>query len=132
MSNFEQMKELIAAMSGTGENVLAVNKSYLEFMGSLEGGVFLSQLIFFSDKSKRTDGYFYRQQQAKEKPEIIAFKGIKGVKEMLYELLNTGGNEHLTFGSTKESLILGGQWWISDSFVEPNVKCSFPPVFKSS
>lgn len=54
------MRELISTMSGTGENVIAVNKAYLEFMGSLEGGVFLSQLIFFSDKSKRTDGYFYK------------------------------------------------------------------------
>ncbi len=53
-----------------------------------------------------------KQAQAKEKPEIITFKGIRGVKEMLYELLNAGGNEHLTFGSTKESLILGDEWWI--------------------
>jgi len=53
------------------------------------------------------------QQQAKEKPEIISFRGTKGIKELLYELLDAGGKEHHTLGSTKKSLMLGETWWIS-------------------
>ena len=54
-----------------------------------------------------------KQKISKEKPEIITFKGIKGVKELLLELLDAGGTEHHTFGSTKESLMLGESWWVN-------------------
>jgi HTH-type transcriptional regulator, sugar sensing transcriptional regulator len=54
-----------------------------------------------------------KQQQAKEKPEIITFRGIKGVKELLLELLEAGGKEHHTFGSSVKSLMLGDAWWVS-------------------
>jgi sugar-specific transcriptional regulator TrmB len=54
-----------------------------------------------------------KQNEAKAKPEVVSFKGIKGIKELLYELLDAGGKEHHTFGSTKESLMLGGPWWVT-------------------
>lgn len=54
-----------------------------------------------------------KQKQAQEKPEIITFRGINGIKELLIELLEAGGKEHHTFGSTAESLMLGDAWWVS-------------------
>lgn len=54
-----------------------------------------------------------KQKITKEKPEITTFKGIKGIKELLMELLDAGGTEHHTFGSTKESLMLGDSWWVN-------------------
>ena len=54
-----------------------------------------------------------KQQESKEKPEIITFRGMRGIKELLLELLEAGGKEHHTFGSTTKSLMLGGAWWIS-------------------
>ncbi len=53
-----------------------------------------------------------KQKTAQEKSEIISFKGIRGVKELLMELLDAEGKEHHTFGSTKESLMLGEAWWV--------------------
>lgn len=53
------------------------------------------------------------QDMAKEKPEITVFRGIKGIRELLYELLEAGGKEHHTFGSTKKSLMMGDAWWVS-------------------
>lgn len=53
-----------------------------------------------------------KQQTAKQKPEIIAFRGIKGIKELLMELLDAGGKEHHTFGSTIKSLMLGDAFWV--------------------
>ena len=54
-----------------------------------------------------------KQQMAKQKPEIITFRGIKGIKELLVELLEAGGKEHHTFGSTVKSLMLGDAWWVN-------------------
>ena len=54
-----------------------------------------------------------KQQMAKQKPEIITFRGIKGIKELLVELLEAGGKEHHTFGSTVKSLLLGDAWWVN-------------------
>ena len=54
-----------------------------------------------------------KQKIAKEKPEIITFRGIKGIKELLLELLAAGGKEHHTFGSSVKSLMLGDAWWVN-------------------
>ncbi len=54
-----------------------------------------------------------KQKGSKQKPEIITFRGIKGIKELLTELLEAGGKEHHTFGSTVKSLMLGETWWVN-------------------
>ncbi len=54
-----------------------------------------------------------KQQQAKQKPEIITFRGIKGIRELLTELLEAGGKEHHTFGSSVKSLMIGDAWWVA-------------------
>jgi SAM-dependent methyltransferase len=46
------------------------------------------------------------------KTETITFEGVDGIKEMLGILLNAGGKEHHTFGSAKESLMMGDEFWI--------------------
>ena len=53
-----------------------------------------------------------KQKTAKQKAEVQTFRGIKGIKELLYELLEAGGKEHHTFGSTKQSLMIGESWWV--------------------
>lgn len=54
-----------------------------------------------------------KQQMAKEKSEVTTFRGIKGIRELLYGLLEAGGTEHHTFGSAKESLMMGDAFWMS-------------------
>jgi len=54
-----------------------------------------------------------KQTQAKEKPEVKMFRSIKGIKEMLLELLDANGKEHHTFGSSVKSLMISDAWWIS-------------------
>ncbi len=54
-----------------------------------------------------------KQKISKEKPVAETFEGIRGIKELLLELLDAGGKEHHTFGSTKESLMLGDAFWIN-------------------
>ena len=54
-----------------------------------------------------------KQEKAKEKSEVVTFRGIKGIRELLYELLDAEGKEHHTFGSSKDSLMMGDPFWIS-------------------
>lgn len=54
-----------------------------------------------------------KQESAKQKSEIVSFRGIKGIRELLYELLNAGGTEHHTLGSPKESVMMGDHFWTS-------------------
>lgn len=59
MSNIDIARHLISSISGQ-DNYLTVNRIFVQFMGSLEGGVFLQQLIFWSDKTQNLDGFFYK------------------------------------------------------------------------
>ncbi|MBI5003311.1 BlaI/MecI/CopY family transcriptional regulator [Candidatus Woesearchaeota archaeon] len=72
---------------------------------------------YISEKKERFEELLpellLKQKMAKEKPEIITFRGIKGIKELLVELLEAGGKEHHTFGSTVKSLMLGDAWWVN-------------------
>jgi sugar-specific transcriptional regulator TrmB len=72
---------------------------------------------FIEDKKRRFEEILpqllLKQQLSKDKPATIMFQGIRGIKELLLELLDAGGNEHHTFGSTAKSLMLGEQWWIN-------------------
>ena len=72
---------------------------------------------FINEKKERFEELLpellLKQRTAKEKPEIVTFRGIKGIKELLLELLEAGGKEHHTFGSTAKSLMLGEGWWVS-------------------
>lgn len=53
-----------------------------------------------------------KQLTAKRKPEVITYRGIRGIKELMLELLDAGGTEHHTIGSCEASLMLGSEWWI--------------------
>lgn len=55
----------------------------------------------------------FKQQMSKEKSEVTTFRGIKGAKELLNELLDAGGKEHCAYGSTTEGLMLGDAFWIN-------------------
>lgn len=72
---------------------------------------------FINEKKQRFEQILpellIKQQTAKETTEMTTFRGIRGMKELLFELLDAGGNEHHTIGSAKESLMLGDEWWVS-------------------
>ncbi|PIN75845.1 hypothetical protein COV18_01545 [Candidatus Woesearchaeota archaeon CG10_big_fil_rev_8_21_14_0_10_37_12] len=74
-------------------------------------------LTFLDDKKERVQEIIpellAKQQTAKEKPEVITFRGVRGVKELLYELLEAGGNKQYTLGSTEKAFLLPGTWWES-------------------
>lgn len=46
-------------MSGQ-DNVVTIPKIYIELTGDLTAALVLNQIVFWSDKSKRNDGFFYK------------------------------------------------------------------------
>ena len=59
MGNYDDIKNVISTFSGT-ERHITVPRVYLEMLGDFNTAAFLNQLIFWSDKTRRTDGYFYK------------------------------------------------------------------------
>ena len=74
------------------------------------------QLIGFIDEKKARlaaalPGLESLRATAESEPQITSYRGTRGVKELLYELLDAGGKEHHTFGSASKSVMLGDEWW---------------------
>ena len=59
MGNYDDIKSVISTFSGT-ERHITVPRVYLEMLGDFNTAAFLNQLIFWSDKTRRSDGYFYK------------------------------------------------------------------------
>ena len=59
MSNYKLAIALLKEMSGQSK-VMTIPRLYIEYMGSLDGGLVLSQVIYYSDRGSRTDGWFYK------------------------------------------------------------------------
>ena len=58
MNNQKTMFELVKSMSGQA-NILTVPRAYIELMGSIDGALLLSQIIYWSDKGD--GGWFYKK-----------------------------------------------------------------------
>lgn len=59
MSNYENLKILISGFSGQ-DSIITVPRVYIEVTGDYNTAILLNQIIFWSDKSKRKDGLFYK------------------------------------------------------------------------
>jgi len=62
MTKQKDMFNLIKSFSGQN-NILTAPKLFIDLMGSIEGGLFLSQLLYWSDKTKNQYGWFYKTYQ---------------------------------------------------------------------
>jgi hypothetical protein len=58
MSNYDDTMTVIRAISGQ-ENTIVIPRAFIRFMGSVSGGLFLNQLVFWSDKGA-DDQFFYK------------------------------------------------------------------------
>ncbi len=75
-------EEIIRSLSGQ-QNWLSMPKAYIDTMGSLEGGLMLSQMIYWSNKGSRADGYFWKSYKSwKEETSLSKYQVSKQVKIM--------------------------------------------------
>lgn len=59
MNNHNQAISIIKSLTGQA-NVLTIPRVFVDFMFSLDGALFLSQVIYWSDKGKDNEGWFYK------------------------------------------------------------------------
>ena len=59
MNNNEMIRGLIKSFSGM-DRIITIPKIYIELTGDLNTAAFLNQVVFWSDKTSRKDGYFYK------------------------------------------------------------------------
>ena len=76
MSNYTAIREVIKRFSGQ-ENTFVVPKMYVEYTGDLTTAVLLNQIVFYSDKSKRTDGYFYKSYKEWEEDICLTERQVR-------------------------------------------------------
>lgn len=46
-----------------GNNIIPIPRLFVDLTGNMETAIFLSQLLFWSDKGKRSDGFIYKSRQ---------------------------------------------------------------------
>src|SRR5690606_33376291 len=76
MSNYEAIKALIAQTSGQ-KNILTIPKIYVELTGNFTTALLLNQIVFYSDKSKRDDGYFYKTYKEWEEEVLLTERQVR-------------------------------------------------------
>ncbi|MGH2319355.1 conserved phage C-terminal domain-containing protein [Planococcus sp. SE5232] len=85
MSNYKAMRELTKRLSGQ-ENVFTVPRIYVQYTGDLTTAILLNQIVFYSDKSKRTDGFFYKTYDEWEQEICLSKRQVSYSTEKLKAL----------------------------------------------
>lgn len=71
----KQIVELIRSLAGQ-YNTLTIQRPYIKFTGSIEGGLLLSQIIYWSDRTNNEDGWFYKTFAAWEEEICIKQRAV--------------------------------------------------------
>ena len=108
MSNYQIVQALIAQFSGQ-HNTIGVPRVLCKLMGSLEGGVFLSQIIYWSDKGRDGEWFYKSYQEWEEEVLLSEYKVRKyskklekiGVLEIDLRKANGAPTCHYRFDSEK-------------------------------
>lgn len=83
MSNYAAIREILRRISGQ-ENVFTVPKIYVQYTGDLTTAVLLNQIVFLSDKSKRTDGFFYKTYKEWEEEICLTERQVRySIKKLM-------------------------------------------------
>ena len=85
MSNYNDMKLLIATYSGN-ERHITIPKIYLELTNDYPTAALLNQMIFWSDKTKRRDGFFYKTYKEWEEETFLSEYQVRRASKVLKEL----------------------------------------------
>lgn len=85
MSNHEYINDIIASFSGSRRQI-TFPKIYLELTGEYHLAVFLNQLIYWSDKSHRNDGYFYKKNDDWKEEILLSDYQIRRATKKLKEM----------------------------------------------
>lgn len=85
MSNYDYMNNIIKTFSGDKRTV-TIPKIYLELTEDYPTAAFLNQLIYWSDKSKRKDGYFYKKYEDWNEEILLSNYQIRRITKTLEDM----------------------------------------------
>ena len=85
ISNYKKIANIIKQMSGQS-NVITVPRIYIEFTGDLTTAVVLNQIVFWSDKTKRTDGFFYKSYKEWTEETCLTERQVRYAVKKLKEM----------------------------------------------
>jgi hypothetical protein len=130
MSYQKEVFNLLAEMSGT-QNVVAVPRMLCKMTGSLEGGMFLSQLIYWADKGGNKEGWFYKSYpEWNEEVFLSEYQIRKMTKEFIEKgflettLKKANGSPTLHYRINKVAL---SEWILKNLSIPDTEKFQEPP-----
>ncbi|WP_079476418.1 DnaD domain-containing protein [Marinococcus halophilus] len=91
MSKHQELRAIMKKMSGQ-DSIITVPRIFIEYLeGDLNTALVLNQLVFYADKTKRTDGFFYKSYGEWEAETGLTRRKIKGSIDKLVnkELVTT-------------------------------------------
>ncbi len=62
MSTYSDIRHILTQVSGH-DRVVTIPKLYIDLTGNLAEAILLNQIVFYSDKSNRKDGFFYKTHE---------------------------------------------------------------------
>ncbi|MGR5963949.1 hypothetical protein ACT7DB_05020 [Bacillus cereus] len=77
--------DIIHTFSGQA-NKIVVNTVFIDLVDDLETGLFLSQLVYWSDRTTREDGYFYKTDSEWHEEIRISKYGVRKARKKLEEM----------------------------------------------
>lgn len=87
MSNYNAIRAIVKQFSGQ-DNIVTVPKVFVKLTGDFTSAILLNQIVFYSDKSKRNDGFFYKTYKEWEEEVCMSERqvryGSKKLKEAGY------------------------------------------------
>jgi DnaD/phage-associated family protein len=80
-----QVFSIISQFTGQN-NIITVNVTLVDFVGDLESGLFLSQMIYWADRSKRKDGFFYKTDEEWQQEVMLSKYAVRKSRKKLEEM----------------------------------------------
>lgn len=76
MNNYSAIRALVTKFSGQ-HNTFTVPKIFVKLTGDFTTAILLNQIVFYSDKSKRTDGFFYKTYKEWEEEVCLTERQVR-------------------------------------------------------
>lgn len=126
MSNHNNIRSLISSFSGQ-DRMITIPKIYIELTGEYAAASLLNQIVFWSDKSKRNDGFFYKTYKEWEEELSLSEYQVRRSVEKLEEkgvvetkLKKANGSPTIHYKLDYEAL----QQWILKNLKDRNQRTS--------
>jgi len=81
----QQVFNIVQSITGE-KNVLAVPREFIKLTGDLPSGVFLAQLVYWSDKGSRNDGFIYKTSKEWQEEIFLTDYSLRKSRNILESL----------------------------------------------